>query len=162
MRFLAIFVLSFLLSAGATAAPVKLTDAQMDAITAGLAVAVAANAAATGEIAITLTDASTKLKSRRNIGFAFGRGLAVAVGSESAATGVDLSGEGDIVRTWTRSFTFVAEDGLIVSKTIGFIVAIEFRNDQVRNVGSHWKGWRRAHWLRKHLGFADRRASWRS
>jgi hypothetical protein len=163
MRLFAILALSCLLSAGATAGPVKLTDAQMDAITAGLAVAVAADAVATGEIAITLTDARTKLRARRNIGVAFGRGLAVALGSESAATDVDVSGDGDIVRAWTRSFTFVAEDGLIVSKTIGFVVAIEFPNDQVRNVGSRWKGLRRAHWWGgKGFRFKGRRASWRS
>jgi hypothetical protein len=163
MRFFAILVLSFALSAGASAAPVKLTDAQMDAITAGLAVAVAADAAATGEISIALTDTKTKLRSRRNIGVAFGRGLAVAVGSESAATGVDLFGEGDIVRTWTRSFTYVTEAGLIVSKTIGFVFAIEFENGQVQNVGSRWKGPRRGHWWRsKGLRFGGRIASWRS
>jgi hypothetical protein len=140
---------------------VKLTDAQMDAITAGLAVAVAANALATGETAITLTDTNTRLRAGRNFGIAIGRGLAVAVGSDSADTAVDLFGEGDIVRTWTRSFTFVAENGLIVSKTIGYVFAVEFQNDQV--VGARWKGLRRGHWWHgKHYGFNGRKGDWRS
>ena len=158
MRLFTILIFSFVFSAAASAAPVKLTDAQMDAISAGLAVVVVANAGATGDIAIALTDTNTKLLSRGKIGVAIGRGLAVAVGSESAATGVDLFGEGDVVRTRTRSVTFVTKDGLIVSKTIGFVFAIELPDKQVRNVRSRWKGHHRGHREHGHR-FGGRRAT---
>ena len=134
MRLFAILALSLGLSAGASAEPVKLGHAQMDAISAGRTVRVVAAAAAPGEIAIALTDTNAQLRARRKIGIAIGRSLAVAVGNRSAVAGVDLFGEGGIVRARTPSFRFVTRDALIFSRTAGFVFAIELHDLQVQNV----------------------------
>ena len=117
-----------------------------------------ADAVATGQIALARTDTSTRLRQHRRIGVAVGRGLAVAVGSESAATVIDLFGEGDVVRTRTRNFTFVTKDGLIVSRTVGFVLAIEFQDKPAHNVRSRWHGRHGHGWHGKRHRFGGHRA----
>jgi hypothetical protein len=129
----AVLAFSLMLPTAALADPVKLSDAELDFVTAGVSATVVADALALGSTALTKTDAFTKALGGRFVSIAFGRGLAFAIGSDGALTSVDVSGEGGRVRTHTRSASFETPKGT-VSRSWGFVLAIEINHDAIRAV----------------------------
>ena len=129
----AVLTFSLLLSTPVLAEPVKLSNAELDSVTAGVSVSVIANALALGASATALTGTFTKSRDGRFVDIAFGRGTAFARGSESAATLVDVSGEGDRVHTFTHTASFKTPKG-DVSRSFGFVFAIEIDHDAIRAV----------------------------
>jgi hypothetical protein len=91
-------------------------------LTGGALAAVTADASATGNPTLTLTDTTTKARELGNGGsIAFGRGKAVAVG-EAPVANVNVYGEGDRVIGKTKTRYFKRFDTMIAT---GFVIAID-------------------------------------
>jgi hypothetical protein len=127
-RIAAILAFSLALPTAPLAAPLKLSDAELDVVTAGISAMVGGDARALGSPALTNTDTRTKALGGRFASVAFGRGLASARGSDGALTGVDVSGEGGRVRTRTDTFSLGTRQGA-VSHSWGSVLAIEINRD---------------------------------
>lgn len=86
-------------------------------------VQVEADAFATGDDTLTLTDAKTKARElgKRGASIAFGKGLAIAIGDTPEAT-VSLYGEGDKVIENTKTKYFPRRNAVV---TRGVIIAID-------------------------------------
>jgi hypothetical protein len=132
-RTAAVLAFSLMLPTAALAAPDKLSDAELDLVTAGVSATVGADALALGSTALTKTDTITKAVGGRFASVAFGRGLASARGSDGAQTGVDVSGEGGRVRTRTGTVS-VKVPKWTISHSWGFVVAIEINRDAIKAV----------------------------
>jgi hypothetical protein len=135
IRIAMIFVLSLVVPAAAIAAPARLTDSQLDVVTAGLTVATSATAFASGN------DATGKAKTvNRVVG---GRLVTIGVGKANASASAccgdeadvaatsSATGEGDIVRTRSYSFEFETGSGKKVAKSGAFVLVIEFNRGEL-------------------------------
>jgi len=127
-RTAAVLALSLMLPTAALAAPTKLTDAQLDLISAGVSATIEATAVALGSIALTDTHAITRAREGRVVSIALGRGSAVAMGTDAAASNVDASGEGDRVITRSNTASYRTATGT-ASRSWGFVLSIEFNRD---------------------------------
>jgi hypothetical protein len=133
MRIAAALAFSLVLPTAALAAPTKLSDAQLDLVTAGISATIDANALALGSRAVATTNARTNSFEGRFVSIAFGRGSAFARGTDGAQTSVDGSGEGGRVSTHTRTVSFETPKGA-VSGSWGFSFAIEIKHDAMSAV----------------------------
>jgi hypothetical protein len=114
----------------ALAAPDKLSDMELDLVTAGVSAAVAAGALASGSIAVTGTDSATRALAGPVVSAAVGRGRAGATGSDGALTDVDVAGEGGRVSTKTGTVSSGTPKGT-TSYSWGLVVAFKVNHKAV-------------------------------
>lgn len=129
-RTAAVLALGVMLPTAALAAPTKLTDAQLDLVSAGVSATIEATAAALGSTALTNTDAITRSRDGRIVSIAWGRGSAFAKGTDAADSNVNASGEGDRVIARSNTVSYRTPTG-IVSRSWGFVFAIEINRDAI-------------------------------
>jgi hypothetical protein len=130
-------ILSVMVSTAALAAPAKLTNQQLDSVTAGLSVAAKSIALAVGRV----TDASTNTKTvatdgdQYSIGWGFTKGFAKALGEADdgkgpwASSTSYASGEGDIVKKFRSGRRARFRDGAI-AWSWAFVVAVDINVDE--------------------------------
>jgi hypothetical protein len=128
-----IFVLSLVLPAAAIAAPARLTDSQMDFVTAGLTVDTSASASASGNDAKGKATATNRVFGGGLVTIGIGRAKSSAsacCGDEAdVAATTSATGEGDIVKSRNFSFEFETRNGKKVAKSSAFVLVIEFNRD---------------------------------
>jgi hypothetical protein len=133
IRVAMILVLSLVLPAAAIAAPARLTDSQMDFVTAGLVVETSGSATASGNNAKGKVTAKNRVFSRGPLTIGVGKAKAKAsacCGDEAdVAATATATGEGDIVRTGGHSFEFETRKGKKVARSVAFVLVIEFNPD---------------------------------
>jgi hypothetical protein len=128
-----IFVLSLVLPAAAIAAPARLSDSQMDLVTAGLALDTHAAAFASGNNAKGNATVNNRVVGRGPVTI----GVGVAKSSASACCGDEAdvaatataTGEGDIVRSRGRSVEYETGDGKKIARSIAVVWVIEFNRE---------------------------------
>lgn len=108
----------------ALAAPVKLTDSQLDLVSAGVSATVSAAADALGATAVARTNVRTGSHEGRFISIAWGGGAAFAKGTDAAQTAVDASGEGGTVRASSYTAAYTTPQGT-VSRSWGFVFVFD-------------------------------------
>jgi hypothetical protein len=124
-----------MLPVSAVAAPARLTDVQMDVITAGLTLDTSASAFASGNDATGDASAINRVFGGRLVTIGIGRAKARAsacCGDEAdVATTAAATGEADIVRMRSYSLEFETASGQKVAKSGAFVIAIEFHRDSL-------------------------------
>jgi hypothetical protein len=134
LRSAIILVLSLALPAVAVAAPARLTDSQMDVVTAGLSAATNAMAFASGDDVKVKSRSVTRVREVRNgkatkiISKVRIRAVACCGDEADVAATATATGEGDIVRQRSRSFEFEKRNGKKVAKSFAKVVVIEFNH----------------------------------
>jgi hypothetical protein len=124
-----IFVLSLVLPAAAIAAPARLSDSQMDLVTAGLALDTRASAYASGNNAKGSATVNNRVVGRGPVTV----GVGVARSSASACCGDEAdvaatataTGEGDIVRSRSRSVEYETGSGEKIARSFAVVLVVE-------------------------------------
>jgi hypothetical protein len=135
LRSAMILALSLALPAVAVAAPARLSDSQMDVVTAGFTAVTNATASASGNDVKVKARSVTRVREVRN-----GKAIKIIAkvrikasaccGDEAdVAALATATGEGDIVRQRSRSFEFEKRNGKKVAKSFAKVVVIEFNHE---------------------------------
>ena len=131
LRIATIFVLNLALPAAAIAAPARLTDSQMDLVTAGLTVETNATAFASGNDANGNASAVNRVVGAGHLTIGIGKARASAsacCGDEADVVAIaTATGEGDVVRTKDYSLEFQTPNGKKVARSFAFVF-VEERN----------------------------------
>jgi hypothetical protein len=131
LRTATIFMLSLVLPAAAIAAPARLSNSQMDLVTAGLTVATNAIAAGSGSDVTGDATAVNRVigAGRVTIGVGIAKARATACCGDEADAGATATatGEGDVVRTKDFSFAFETPTGKKLALAFA-IVLVKERN----------------------------------
>lgn len=130
-RTAAVLAFSLMLPTAALAAPIKLSDVQLDLISAGVSATIEATAAALGSATLAKTDAVTRAREGRVVSVAWGRGSGFAAGTDAADSNVRPSGEGDQVVAQSRTVSYRSPSG-DTSRSWGFVYAVDINRDALR------------------------------
>jgi hypothetical protein len=118
------------LPAAAIAAPARLTDSQMDVVTAGLKVETNATGTASGNDAKVKARSVNRVVGKGPVSIGIGKARAKAsacCGDEAdVATAATATGEGDQVHQISHSFEYEKPNGKKVSKSFAIVVVIDF------------------------------------
>jgi hypothetical protein len=124
-----ILVLSLVLPAAAIAAPARLTDSQMDLVTAGLTVATSASAFASGNDVNGNATLSNRVIGAGPLTIGIGRADARAsacCGDEAdVATTALATGQGDSVKTHGFSFAYETGNGRKIARSFALVIVKE-------------------------------------